>query len=498
MTAVSLLLMFASFAHASPHPASPEDEIAIAKAIASAKELANGALLEAQQQIKSLEQKMGRRDEQGKLVFNAPPIERYLPTLDQDDLYAYGRAVEDAGRARRDVAAKMKVAIDLALKAYGIADPRNRPTGPILSGPPNQPDKPGALRSYLNQTATFEPELTFSLLDESNNLGHTTHGGEVRIEWGAFDYPGKLGMTLYHESLHFKELLTPGVDILDEPRNEVRQRRGEHQLWYRVFKLKYADASQRDAVRSKSAAKIPEWDRMVKEGADPTTEKGYAMLKGMLNTAFRPDGDRSLPPWIKPGLDDILGGADELAVAVDAENRDRQARDAAAERERAESERIESGRQLWAGLKAFSERICQSAVDGQVPESMYDEFLIWRNGNYLAFDRNQQWLVDRSIVPGPVSCAAFFENQILVARRAGYSHSVVTFDWAIEVVREAHRRSNPTVPSPPSVPPVHPAPPVTENPGSDPFPDTDFPRTPSVPHCRYHGWCLDKAQPQDK
>lgn len=496
MIASILFFLWISAADAKPHPASPEDEAAVAQAIKEAKAIAEIGLVDAQRRIIALEQKMGRRDEQGKLVFNAPPIGKYLPSQKPEVLYAYGRAVEDAGRARREVAAKMKVAIDLALEAYGIADPRNRLTGPILSGPPNQPGKPGALRSYLNQTATFEPELTFSLLDESGRLGHTTHGGTVRIEWGAFDYPGKLGMTLYHESLHFQELLTPGVDILDEPRNEVRQRRGEQALWYRVFKLKYADAKQRDDVRLNYARKIPEWNRMVREGFDPTTEDGSLALKGMLNTAFRPDGDQSLPPWIKPGLDDILGEADELAAAVSAETRERRAREAAAELERRERERREDSRRLFASLEAFSRRLCESAVEGVVPEEMYDEFIRWRNGNYLAFSTEQP-VVDLGELGFSAECSTFFENQILVARRKRYSHNVVTFDWAAQVVREAYRRAHPVIPSIPQNRPARPRVPDPVNPDVGAPPDAYIPEPPSVPHCRYHAWCQDKTPPRD-
>lgn len=496
MIAGLVLLLGLSTAYPQPHAASREDEAAVAAAIKSAKDYADIDLRKSQRRIVELEIKFGRRDAQGRLFFNAPPIEKYLPTLDKEDLYEYGRAVEDAGRARREVSAKMKVAIDLALEAYGIADPQNRPRGPILSGPPNQPGKPGALRSYLNQTATFEPELTFSLLDESGRLGHTTHDGTVRIEWGAFDYPGKLGMTLYHESLHFQELLTPGVDMLDEPRNEVRQRRGEHALWYRVFKLKYADAKQRDDVRLNYARKIPEWDRMVREGFDPTTEEGSLALKGMLNTAFRPDGDQSLPPWIKPGLDDILGEADELAAAVSAETRERRAREAAAELERRERERLEDGRRLFASLEAFSRRFCEAAVAGVVPESMHLDFLEWRNGNYLAFSTEQP-MIDLGELGFSAECPKFFENQILVARRKRYNHNIVTFEWAAQVVKEAYRRSHPVIPSLPISRPVQPRVPEPSVPDGGVPPVTDISEPPSVPHCRYHAWCREKTEPRD-
>jgi hypothetical protein len=496
LTASILFFLWISGADAKPHPASPEDEAAVAQAIKEAKAIADIDLVDAQKRIIALEQKMGRRDEQGKLAFNAPPIRKYLPSQKPEVLYAYGRAVEDAGRARREVSAKMKVAIDLALDAYGIADSQRRPTGAILSGPPNQPNEPGALRSYLRQTATFEPELTFSLLDESGTLGHTTHDGKVRIEWGAFDYPGKLGMTLYHESLHFQDLLTPDVEILDEPRNEIRQRRGEHGLWYRVFKLKYADARQRDEVRLKYARKIPEWDRMVREGFNPTTEQGSLALKAMLNTAIRPNGDHSLPPWIKPGLDDILGEADELAAAVSAETRERRAREAAAELERRERERLEDGRRLFASLEAFSRRFCEAAVAGAVPESMNMDFLEWRNGNYLAFSTEQP-MIDLGELGFSAECTKFFENQILVARRKRYNHSIVTFEWAAQVVKEAYRRSHPVIPTLPSSRPVPPRvlEPVVPD-GSVP-PDADIPEPPSVPHCRYHAWCRAKTEPRD-
>lgn len=483
MIAAFLFFLWIPTARTAPHPASREDEAAVAQAIRDAKALADIDLVDAQNRIIALEQKMGRRDERGKLVLNAPPVARYFPTLKPDDLYAYGRAVEDAGRARREVAAKMKVAIDLALYAYGISDPKQPLSGRIVSGPPDQPSKPGALRSHLNKTATFDPELTFSLLDESNALGHTGHDGKVRIEWAAFDYPGMLGMTLYHESLHFKELLTPGVDILDEPRNEARQRRDEHRLWYRVFKLKYADASRRDGVHRKLVAKISEWDQMVREGFDPTTEHGYLALKGMLNTAVRPLGDRSLPPGMKPGLDDIFERAEDLAVAVEAEGRAREeqaARDAAGRRSAgaSEGERVAQSYAAEFVLQDWLRRTCQgdglrdSQSPGDIKRAYQD---LW-----VAESPENLW--DRPYYSG-VPCPLLLWNLLQRERKEGRPFR----DWAEwpDLARLANQRSRPAPPDSGTV--EAPVPPVVEPPagggrGASPAP-------PPIPRCRYSEWC---------
>lgn len=181
----------------------------------------------------------------------------------------------------------------------------------------------------------------------------------------------------------------------------------------------------------------------------------------------------------------------ELAVELKREIEDRRLRESVAARER---ERLEDGRRLFASLEAFSRRFCESAVEGVVPESMHMDFLVWRNGNYLAFSTEQP-MIDLGELGFSAKCPAFFENQILVARRKRYSHNVVTFAWAAQVVGEAYRRSHLAVSVPPSSRPTLPPAPEPPNPDAGGPPDTDIPGTPSVPHCRYHAWCQDKTPP---
>lgn len=414
-------------------------------------------------------------------------------------LQEWRMAHDDNEDAKNRMSGNFKRAIALAVNYYGIAPQLG--TGPITGGPgqdlsrdvPWLPKYKGRIdrrNDFVEQVVLPDKTIHMRVKGEADEKkrpgGMTWPNGRTDIYDETFDRvlavgsPRQLAFILNHESVHFDQLRGNRWATMNV--REVEAYRESRKAAVR-FGMTEDERSDIDAkfwenIREVQAQTIRPWTRPRNV---PTAEEERQNAEAW-NT-------------VAEGVASVRASQAELEAELKREAEERRLREAIAARER---ERLESGRQLWAGLQAFSERICQSAVDGQVPESMYDEFLIWRNGNYLAFDRNQQWLVDRSIVPGPVRCAAFFENQILVARRAGYSHNVVTFDWAIEVVREAHRRSNPTVPSPPSVPPVHPAPPVTENPGSDPFPDTDFPRTPSVPHCRYHGWCLDKAPPQDK
>lgn len=165
---------------------------------------------------------------------------------------------------------------------------------------------------------------------------------------------------------------------------------------------------------------------------------------------------------------------------------------AAQEREaRRQRELDELGQSLFGGLDTISERMCSAAQNGRVPDSMHEDWIRWRNGNYLAFTRELPIvdLADLSIVVG---CPEFLKNQILMARRRGYGHGVVTFEWMAEIVMESYRRLHPTIPTWPSSPPSTVTPPDSP---PDEFPDVDVPGAPSVPHCRYHPWCQEKTPP---
>ena len=204
--------------------------------------------------------------------------------------------------------------------------------------------------------------------------------------------------------------------------------------------------------------------------------------------------------WSKlaAGVTQVRTDQKRLREDLAKETADRQLHDsiAARQRERAERlalEREEDSRRLWASLDAISERLCGLAVDGEIPREHYMEWLIWRNGNYLAFGKSPG-IVDLSRLAMPVSCAKFLRNQILVARRDGHSHSVVTFEWVAEVVRESYRRSHPRAPAPIVPPPA----PVESSPDPYPYPDDSVSTPPpSIPHCRYHGWCQEPPKNRD-
>lgn len=387
-------------------------------------------------------------------------------------------------------------AIEMTASYYGITPSKGE--GPILDGP------------AVNGTAYWVPRYRYRE-DRSDYIVEevTLPGGKaIHMRWkpeedyekrpGAMTFPNgridvydevmdkvvatgsarQLGFVLHHESVHFDQLrkgqwaslYLREVEAYRESRKAAArfgltpdERRGVDDLfWQNVRRV--ASDGLRGGPRSGNvptpedeAFNSGEWDSLVK------------------------------------GVEQARKDRQELEANLRAEQEDRRMREAVAERER---ERLEDGRRLFASLENFSRRLCESAVSGVVPEEMYDEFLRWRNGNYLAFSREQP-VVDLGELGFTAECPTFFENQILIARRKGYSHAVVTFDWAKEVLREAYRRSHPVIPSLPSVSPVQPSPPVTENPGSDPFPDAEFPRPPSVPHCRYHAWCQDKTTPQE-
>lgn len=440
---------------------------------------------------RGFEQSMGLVDQWGNRIPTAPLFEQALNHLAEDQRVKYLAVLQELISRKKAMATHLNSAIRLSLVAYGISNPKAPPTGQIRSGfPTPDPFDPDLLPSYLGQTSIWEPRYGDELGEGKNVYGSTEHYGTSIIGLDAFTYPGKLAATLYHESLHFRELLTPGVDISNTPASEVRVREQVGKYERTLFRLSEADLAEHDATLRNYRESIEPWQLLLKDGFDPQRRSHLSAF----NSSLRGDAHFPGAPNRASGHDmallTILERADILTNRIARDVNDRNRREVA---EREERQRVEDGQRLWESLAAFSRRICQAATDGRVPESMYPEWLEWRNGNYLAFSRDMP-IVDMTILPGSVECAAFFENQILVARRSGYNHDVLTFEWAAEIVREAYRRSHPSVPTLPTPPTTPPVPPQVEPPA---YPDLggDVPAPPAIPHCRFHPWCQERRIP---
>lgn len=491
--AILLLCLSAPLLHAEPHRPTQDQLQAIQDEIDSAKALRSGPLADSLMKTRAFEQRMGLRDPRGNLIPSAPPFEVAMNRLNEDERAAYLTALRERIARQEAMAAHLDSAISIALVAYGIANPKNPPRGTIRSGfPKPDPFDPDLLPSFLGQTAVWQPHYSDELGEGNKVYGATEHDGNTVIGFDAFTYPGKLAATLYHESRHFQELTTPGVDVANTPASEVRIRESVARFERTLFRLSESDLAEREMTLRNFRRSVEPWQLLLNDGFDPQRRSHLSAFNSSLRGRVNFPGAPARGSSHDEALVSIGQQADMLArrVEQDAENRrayeqaERRRASEALERER---QRLEDGRRLWASLEDFARRFCQAAVDGRVPESMYPEWLEWRNGNYLAFSRDQP-MVDLTVLHGPVECADFFENQILVARRAGFNHDVLTFEWAAEVVREAHRRSHPAVPSLPTPSPETPAP---AEPPSDPIPDGTIPSPPAIPHCRYHGWCQE-------
>lgn len=384
-----------------------------------------------------------------------------------EDLQAWARADADLTSARESVAKLVSATVALTQRLYGV--------GPRLRGDTAKNGLFDGLPATWNPRAWDEatdvyrvrrPDGTFVYMrgPSPGTPSTTNDNGDAFVSWslirsvaGTGD-PADLALALHHEGAHFDQLLSTGW--------------GSHrQAQIHAYSAEIL-AAQAIGVDQTIIDELRMTRREYMLGREGSDASAYI-------TVDRSDKDAIV--W----QGELAATRERLQTRLQDETEARRLRREGELREAAERERqrIEDGQRLWVSLKDFARRFCQASVDGGVPESMYREWLQWRNGNYLAFSEEMP-IVDMTIFPGPVECADFLENQILVARRSGYNHSVLTFEWAAEVVREAYRRSHPSVPTLPTQP-TAPLPPQVEPPSyPDPGGDVPNPARPDVP------WCL--------
>jgi hypothetical protein len=205
-----------------------------------------------------------------------------------------------------------KKAIEETLKVYGIDPPLV--SGPILSGAPchkladGTPD-PAYFECYIGKEATWNP--VFSENIPKGRWGETLPDGHVVIGADAFDYPGRLAYTLYHEGVHFQDSLTPDKDLRNDPAIELDHRREHQGRLKETFGLRDKDVEAFDLKMEGLQRNAKLWDTAIKMGHDPYKRETR-------DTVFHDDYK---PRWLEQGeLDEVrtvLNKAGELQTGIE-------------------------------------------------------------------------------------------------------------------------------------------------------------------------------------
>lgn len=412
-----------------------------------------------------------------------------LSSSELTDIASRSRKIGDARKEANDLAADLLVR---TLRAYGISDPNNPRTGDIRSGPPDRPNAPNAMTSYLGQTATFRPKF-----DATRPLGSpaiTLNDGTLRIGWGAFTYPGKLASILYHEQQHFNDLLAPNKDLRNDAEIELRIRSSQRDAFLTVFQLRPRDMADYDTVLAKLPAAKSKWAEKMAEGWDPYREDHWRgifkpILKEALPTHSAESGGQEFN--MPEGLDEIRQRAALLDILVQNEQ---EARRSAAERPGTPPAQGAPWRQYHA-LKSTARSLCES-IDYIQP--WFGTIHDWTAGLKLVPDTF--YVRNLDAVSQTFPCEEYVMFQGIYAFRKSYD--VSDLEFLTRLVREGKVRETdsrpyqgrvtpaPSQPSPTTPPPAAPAtPPNTVDP--EPRPTRPEPGPPAIPHCRYHPWCKE-------
>lgn len=255
-------------------------------------------------EVEKIEADIGVRDGSGRLRpiddLGATQYARRLLGLGADKYEEYSRLTNEYKSSQESFRGLSAQAIQLAMDAYKVVPTKS--SGQIVSGPPvakTDDDVPGFIGNHID----FSP--TFSLKTPDGAAGYTDDSGRVIIGPRAFEYPGKLAFTIFHESEHFERLLTPGLDLRNVPGEEVSTREKERPALKSRFDLKDKDIVGFDTVLKSEKIRAKKWATLIGQGFDP--------YKKHLQTAF-PGGYR--PLWLEEGeidvVNDILGRAKTL------------------------------------------------------------------------------------------------------------------------------------------------------------------------------------------
>lgn len=216
---------------------------------------------------------------------------------------AYVDAVKVYSRYETQAATAFNKAIGLTLKYYNIA-PTNT-SGVIRSGSPKEIGRPLTWRPIYSQTPVPH-ERDQSAIDPGLVAYLRTDNGLVVVRPAGVAYPGMLAMALDHESKHFDEYLTQGLDLRNEWANEVRVRQGALGKLQRIFGLAPEDWEEYLGELEGAHLLAREWDAKMRFGADPSNA---------IPGDFRRKLTRSEVVALKAGVRKALGSLQTLSEA---------------------------------------------------------------------------------------------------------------------------------------------------------------------------------------
>lgn len=144
------------------------------------------------------------------------------------------------------------------------------------------------------------------------------------------------------------------------------------------------------------------------------------------------------------------------------------------------------GDAAYSALGPLIARICDSPKAGGITSDLLVDWGAWLDSHFLALSKDNPW-ADMRLLPGPVDCRMFLENQIIVARKEGLDPPRLDIAWLRGVLQEVSARTNPS-PSP-SQGPGDPSPSLPEP--YDPGPSRPDPTPPDYNRC-IHGRCAHR------
>lgn len=282
-------------------------------------------------QMKAIEREIGLRDEQDRPLPLNLQVEEYakkLLGLGNETLEKYARASKEYKSAQQELRSLSEQAIKMATAAYKPAPAIS--SGDIASGPP-KPVTSDDIPSYIGNSVTYAP--VFSERVPDGKSGSTDDAGKVLIGPGAFDSPGKLAFTLYHEGEHFERLLTPGLDLRNNPAEEVLTRTKQRPLLKSTFGLTGEEITRFDRVLASERIRAKKWSENLSQGLDPYKKSHQPAFPGNVRPLWLEDG-------VGEEVDKILARAKEL--------RDQEIDEAAQRRREEDAERARRAAAEWA------------------------------------------------------------------------------------------------------------------------------------------------------
>lgn len=206
--------------------------------------------------------------------FDAKVAERFAQ-LSVQQRTDYDAATQAHKRYQQELRPLCGQALELAQKAFHIS-PRNA-DGTIVNGPP-PPETDDDFPSFQGKRAVWKP--VYHETQDPINFGFTDPDGHVGITLEAFRDADRLGFVLYHESLHFDDLLDAAKDAKNDPAGEVRHREGARRLIGSVFKLKSDDIKNNDKVIGDEKPRAERWRQVMARGLNPWKKSQRAAFPG--------------------------------------------------------------------------------------------------------------------------------------------------------------------------------------------------------------------------